>query len=128
MLHSSIHACMHAHVSSARILLSGVEFDDHITSMVELLSSQYTGTSTFEEEEGSEDAASLKTRNPARENKGLEVEDSDEDSADKPVGDEGTGDRLHLLCIVCICSNVLWSIYSMHLFCKVIICNYMMNN
>ena len=119
MLHSSLHACMHVHVSSARLLLSGVEFDDHITSMVELLSSQYTGTSTFEEEEGSEDAASLKTRNPAKDNKGLEVEDSDEDSADKPVGDEGTGsdsDRLHLLCIVCIYSNVLCSIYSMYLF------------
>lgn len=78
---------------------SGVEFDDHITSMVELLSSNYTGSSTFEEEEGSEDASSqgdagsLKTHTThaaAMNRRDLEAaDDSDEDSADKLVVDEG---------------------------------------
>lgn len=99
-----MHACTchsHLYVSSNPLHPSGVEFDDHITSMVELLSSNYTGSSTFEEEEGSEDASSqgdagsLKTHTThaaaAMNRRDLEAaDDSDEDSADKLfVVDEG---------------------------------------
>lgn len=97
---------------------SGVEFDDHITSMVELLSSQYTGTSTFEEEGGSEDGStqgSLKNRDNL-----LEAEDSDEDSDDKHVVDEGDDCNVMnftypaLPCMLCL-PCVLCSIHSRHL-------------
>ena len=71
-------------------LPSGVEFDDHIASMVELLSSHYTGTSTFEEEERSEDAASKGSLKTPGEQDNMWAEDSDDDStAARHIGDKG---------------------------------------
>ena len=57
---------------------------------LELLSSHYTGTSTFEEEERSEDAAIKGSLKTPGEQDNMWTEDSDDDSTGaRHIGDEG---------------------------------------